>query len=86
MVGRAARELIGTEAYTTAMQSLEAYHIQAMLAAPEGPSGVENREHHHRMLCASRELAETLTARALAAAEIEQRLAARESDEEDLDL
>lgn len=53
-----------------------------MVATPEGPSGTEVREHHHRMLYALRELAGDFAARALAADEIERRLA-EESDEDD---
>jgi hypothetical protein len=64
------------------MQALEAYHVAAMVAAPEGPSGQDARDHHHRMLHALRELAGGFTARALAAAEIETRLA-EQGDEED---
>jgi hypothetical protein len=65
------------------MQSLEAYHIAAMCAAPEGPKGTETREHHHRMLHALRELAGEIASRTLAAAEIEKRLAERQDDNED---
>lgn len=79
--GRAARELAESEAYRSAMQALEAYHVAAMVAAPEGPDGQAAREHHHRMLHALRELAGELAARSLAADEIEKSL--REQDEED---
>jgi hypothetical protein len=64
------------------MQSLEAYHVAAMVAAPEGPSGADTRDHHHRMLHALRELAGDLAARSLAAAEIEKSLD-DQADEED---
>jgi hypothetical protein len=68
-----------------ALQGLEALHVAAMVAAPEGPTGGDVREHHHRMLCALRELATEFTARAQAAADIEARLeAADEADEEDI--
>lgn len=66
------------------MQSLEAYHVAAMVQAPEGPSGCDVRDHHHRMLHALRELATEFNARALAATEMEERLAAQgEEDPED---
>lgn len=81
-VGRAARELTGSLAYQNAMQSLEALHIAAMVAAPEGPAGQDVRDHHHRMLYALRELAGEIAARALAADEIEKSLN-EQADEED---
>lgn len=65
------------------MRDVEAYHVAAMVAAPEGPAGAEARDHHHRMLCALRELAGEFTARASAAAEIEQAIAQRDADDED---
>jgi hypothetical protein len=84
-VGRAARELTESPAYQTVMQALEAYHVAAMVAAPEGPDGRAEREHHHRLLYALRELAGNLAARVLAAAEIETRLAERSDDEDEVD-
>lgn len=81
-VGRACRDLIESPAYATVMQSLEAFHVTAMVAAPEGPIGVDAREHHHRLLCALRELAGDFAMRTLAADELEARMG---EDEEDLD-
>lgn len=68
------------------MQSLEAFHVTAMVAAPEGPGGSEARDHHHRMLCALREIAGELAARALAADEIEAALQADEPEGEEDDI
>lgn len=82
-MGRAARDLIQTPAYLDAMRAQEAFHVTAMLATPEGPTGTETREHHHRMLAALRDLHGELSGRALAAAEIEQRLALEADAEED---
>jgi len=70
----------------TAFSGLEAFHVGAMVAAPEGPTGADVRDHHHRMLHALRELATEFTARAQAAADIEARLdvAAEDADDEEL--
>lgn len=64
------------------MRSLEAYHTQAMVQAPEGPDGAAARDHHHRMLYALRELASDIASRILAADEIEKQ--ALEAQEEDI--
>lgn len=65
------------------MRAVEAYHVQAMIAAPEGPKGSDVRDHHHRMLSAVREVAVELLARAASADEIERNAAAPADDEED---
>lgn len=65
------------------MRGLEAYHVAAMVASPEGPDGTANREHHHRALSALRELAGDLAARASGAGEIEKALAVQPDDEGD---
>lgn len=84
-VGRAARELIRLPAYVTALSGLEAFHVSAMVGAPEGPAGADARDHHHRMLHALRELATEFTARAQAATDIEAQLdvAAEDADDEE---
>lgn len=64
------------------MQALEAYHVAAMVAAPEGPKGSDAREHHHRLLVALRELHGELQGRAAAADEIEKST----DDEDDEDI
>jgi hypothetical protein len=83
--GRAARGLAESPAYKDAMRDLEAYHIGAMVAAPEGPSGVDARDHHHRMLHALRELAGEIAARALAADEIEKALEVQAEEEDEIE-
>lgn len=80
-VGRAARDLLETEAYLTAMRAQEAFHIAAMVSAPEGSKGTDAREHSARMLHAYRELHSELEARASAATEIE-KLLAEQTDED----
>lgn len=75
-VGRAARDLIATEAYETVMMELQEYHVQAMAAAPEGPTGAEALAHHHRMLKALRELHEEFSARAAGVGALEAKLGA----------
>lgn len=82
-MGHAARALLQAPSYVAAVQHLEVYHTSAMLSAPEGSRGVDAREHHHRMLCALREIHGELAARALAADEIERRLAEQADDPED---
>lgn len=82
-VGRACRDLIESPAYATVMQSLEAFHVAAMIAAPEGPSGADARDHHHRLLYALREIAGDFAMRTLAAGELEARLAERQDEEEE---
>ncbi len=85
-VGRAARTLIAHPAYLEAMQAVEAYHVSAMVACPEGPRGVDTLSHHHRMLAALRDLASELAARAEAATQAEKSQDEPEDDDEDEDL
>lgn len=65
------------------MRAQEAFHIAAMVSAPEGAKGTDAREHSARMLYAYRELHGELEARALAASEIEKLLAEQDEDPED---
>ena len=62
------------------MRGLEAYHVAAMVSAPEGEDGTKVREHHHRMACALRELAGEIVSRAIAADEIEKTLGVSDGD------
>lgn len=58
-----------------------------MVTTPEGPAGSAQRDHHHRMLHALRELAAEAVYRASRADELEALLSADEpEDNEDFDL
>lgn len=83
-VARACHELAASPAYQTSLQGLEAFHVAAMVATPEGPEGGPVREHHHRMLAALRELAGDVLQRASTVPELE-RLLGNDAEDNELD-
>lgn len=72
--GLAAAALLKSELFAQAMNDIANFHTVAMIAALEGPTGTDAREHHHRMLAASREIVDQLRLYEAAGAEAQERL------------
>lgn len=71
--GEAAEALLANKVFNDAFNDAGDFHTAAMLASPEGPSGVEAREHHHRMILAHRDLVSQLRLYVAAAEELVER-------------
>lgn len=79
--GEAAQALLANSVFTEAFNDAGHFHTEAMLASPEGPGGVQAREHHHRMILAHRDLVAQLRIYVSAAEELAERNDALDQDE-----
>lgn len=82
--GEAAEALLANTVFNDAFNDAGDFHTAAMLASPEGPAGVEAREHHHRMILAHRDLVAQLRLYVSAADELLERNDALDAQDEPL--
>jgi hypothetical protein len=61
--GAAAERLMRDEVFAGVMNELAEAHTQAMIRTPAGVPGEADRTHHHLLLTALREIADTLSLR-----------------------